>query len=1144
MRDHIRSVTVRAAAVWRRFSLVPDALAWLLALCLFPLASHAQDIPSKAQLIRPSAVTATGPRTSPFTPPTKDLFLTDAGPGLDTGCTYNSSPLNPLTIDIMVDRFVGDVDANGYLVNPTPFISAGIIPASVEILLPAYDIDYNGPAPPERDELLFNGQSLGLLTGDNNIWKLNSFRVDIRSIKFPARPALGAAPTPRANRVQIRIDTLSTDRWCMSVDWVALLLPIRPKLALQLDVVAANPVSSNAGLAITRIYEQRFDANCNVAEAIGPIAQYPFSGPARKGTGSLSGTASLKASLKACPAGSLASPEVVADWEVAGTSQRGSTSWTGTEGVVELTMPPAVGSYDAKLKFSLDNGQSVSVDRRLFVTHKPPTLASPRLNWYEKGTAWASGQTTETDVVAKVLSGLYGYGNAQWLYGYFPGKCSWDQLMANPLTCNYADCYVFSDVLSNISGVLGVGGLTPVRVAGSSGLGFLTTGSPSIDPKFRGNARPLGGVAYDKYLFSSHSLRKRGSVYYDATFNGQYATATAFIAANLNGSAGSDANGAYQGTAEGKRIYSRPGNVYDSWGRNDYAFLTISPYPLLAAAGGAMMLPVAASVSDLHFPGTAQFKAVDADGDGRADQLMVDVDVDVQQAGDYVVTARLESSGGLLISNRPALNSMQFTRADFSGSVVGRRIARLFFSGQQIRAARIDGPWRVVISANGMTSAAGSGSVVTPAFRAADFGERKVAFDSLFVVPLDADGNGKFESLRMTASLDVTSAGLYELRTDVSAGGNGLIAHTRLQMLAAGLQTVQLELPALAIARSGTDAPYDVAVELYDASGASLDSTSTRVVGVLASQFDTPVRLAGPAVEQLIDSDGNGLFDLLRVGLSLSAAVVGDMAIQARLTAANGASVDISSAARLGPTASSVNLDFPGALLRRLQMSSAYSIDLSFRSPVTLQEVDALSVPLRGVYLFSKFDSGEPPRTVALTGSRSDTGIDTNGNGLFERLSITLGVTLTQGGAYEWSARLVDRNGVELGFSNARASLAAGQTAISLQFDGRAIGVNGLDGPFFVRSLLVAGPAGANLVSPFAGETSAWSASRFEGFVSRLPADLNGDGVIDAKDLEAFNRALGSSAGDANYNRFADFDRDGRITLNDLRHFRSYYLRR
>jgi hypothetical protein len=190
---------------------------------------------------RVAAAAAT--RTSPFDPPTTDIFVTDSGAGLDTGCTFNDDPEHPLIISIVIDKFVGDVDANGYLVNPAPLISAGIIPAKVDIILPAYDIDYNG-SPPARDQILLNGQDLGLLTGDNNIWKLNTFGVDIQKIKFPSRPSAGGTVTPAINKVQINIDTLSSGRWCMSVDWVGLVIPIKPKLALDLKVI--------------RLYQKRF----------------------------------------------------------------------------------------------------------------------------------------------------------------------------------------------------------------------------------------------------------------------------------------------------------------------------------------------------------------------------------------------------------------------------------------------------------------------------------------------------------------------------------------------------------------------------------------------------------------------------------------------------------------------------------------------------------------------------------------------------------------------------------------------------------------------------------------------------------------------------------------------------------------------
>lgn len=1126
-------------------------LVWCIALvsAFLPTVLWAQDVMPGRQLAvpLPLAVTATGPRTSPFKPPTQDVFLTDAAAGLDTGCIFNSNPLNPLTINILVDRFVGDVDANGYLVNPTPLISAGIIPASVDLILPAFDIDYTGAAPPERDELLFNGQSLGFLTGDNNIWKLNTFRLDVRRIKFPARPAPGAALVPASNRVQIKIDVLSVNRWCMQVDWVALLLPVRPKLALDLDVVAGNPVTTNAGAPITRILEQRFDAACHVTQTVGAIGQYPFSGPALSGAGG-TGTARLRATIKACPDGSLGTPEVRADWSIGGTSRRGSTTWNGGSGTVEFTMPDAVGAYDATLDLTVNGSQSLSAVRRLYVTRRAPAIAENGVFLYEKATSWANGQVSDTGVIEQVMAGVYNYGGAAWRYGYFGpapnDKCSWIALMANPLACNYSDCYVFSDVLENMAGLLGVGGLVAIKEVGSLGLGFLTNGAPSLDPAFRGNAKPLGGAGYDRYLFSSHSLRLRGGVYYDATFNGRYATQNAFIFANRNTTAGVDAAGSWRGTVEGRRTYRRGGSVYDSWGRNDYAFLDSFPFAPLAALAGGVLVPTAAAAGGVNFPGTARYRPVDADRDGRYEHLAVDVDVDVIVPGSYGLLAQLESAGGLLIANRPADDSMLESGAEINAATAGRYTATVRFSGEQIRRAGIDGPWRVLIDANGETSAAGSTALTSPAFRAADFGERKLTLQSLQAIPVDADGSGRYELIRVSAQIDAKIAGNVRLRVNALGGGIDLASQTRTVALALGQQSVVVDLPAAEIARSGRDAPYDISLTVADLAGATLDAGNIRLVGLLAAQFESTVRVSGSLVEQLIDSDGNGLYDLLRVSADLRSPAARDVTIQARLVATNGAIVEASAAARLTPASQRISFDFPGALIRRQLMSSQYRLELSFRTPSTLQEMDAAAELLRGTYVYTQFDSGEPARTVSLTGTRSEVGFDTNGNGLFDSLRIDLGIETTVAGSYQWSGRLVDRNGQELGFASNSGSLVTGRGTLALQFGGRPIGVNGLDGPYFLRSLLVAGPNGANLVSPFAGETSALLASQFEGYVARLPGDINGDGVVDARDVEAFNRALGTSLGDANFNRFADLDRDGRVTLNDLRLLRSLLPRR
>jgi Dockerin type I domain len=1113
----------------------------------------AQDSKS-ASLSRPVLkLSATGPRSSPFNPPDKDVFLTDASPGLDTGCTFNTSPLNPLTIDVPVDRFVGDVDANGYLVNPAPLIAAGIIPASVDIVLPAFDIDFNGSPPPERDELLFNGQSLGLLTGDNNVWKLNSFRVDIRKIKFPSRPAPGAQPVPVNNRVQIRIDTLGVERWCTQIDWVALVLPIRPKLALDLDVVSGNPVVSDDGSRfITRIQEQRFDANCNVTTPIGPADDYPFSGPALTAGGG-AGSAKVRAKIKVCPEGSMKPPAVTADWSVDGTAKRGTLNWTGFEKEVEFGMPGAIGAYTAKLKLKLDNGQEISADRKLYVTRKAPLVANPRIHWYKKGVEWANGESAETSIVSKVRTGLYGYGRTSWKYGYISGgKCNWTGLMGNPLTCNYSDCYVFSDVLENISKTLGVGGMSAETVVGNNpgafwrflgwpGEPFLTTNSPSLDPAFPGSARPALGGAYNRYIFSSHSLLKRDGVFHDATFNKAYTTPRAFIVANFNSNYGTDSIGYYQDSDEGPRLYANadptPPVPYAAWGTYSYA---LTPPPPLPTPGANRMVAAAAAASLVAFPSVAAWRTPDANSDGRFDAVEVDVNVDILVGGRYAVIGRLQTPGGELVSNTPSFQSSQITRATVAGNA-GRAVMTLRFSGEQIRYASADGPWNLVLYANGQSGPAGTASLVTPAYKRSDFGERKALLRSLIATPIDADGSGKYELVRLNTEIDVLEAGPYQISATIVGAGSGLGAQTRQTMLSTGVQPISVDLPATAILRSGIDGPYEVTLNLSDMAQANLGSAQTVLQGYFANQFEGVVDVSPTLSEQAIDSNGNRLYDLLRVGADVKVRANRAALVYATLEGSNGASVaaEVGASFRTGP-AQRINLDFSGPQIRSLNMDSAYKLNLSFRDPSTFEEFDAVQLTLRGVYTYAQFDTSEPVRAIALTGTQTDRGIDTNGNSLFERLQVDLGVQLLNAGTYEWSGRLVDRNGVEIAFAVNRASLPAGTTALRLEFDGRAIGTNGFDGPYFLRSLLVAGPGGANLVSPYSGETSAWQARQFEGFAARAPGDINGDGSVDSRDVDAFNRAFGSTTGEPNYNRFADFDRDGRITLNDLRLFRRY----
>ncbi|MCA8949183.1 MAG: hypothetical protein KDE27_06760 [Planctomycetes bacterium] len=157
---------------------------------------------------------------SPFDPPecSDQVFIVDQAPGLDTGCTYRSG--GPLLFDIMVDRVVAVAGKTAQ-----DLVAAGLMEPTATLSMPAFDVDFNGAPPPERDRVSFNGHVVPteFLQGDNGIWRLNAFDIPVSWINFPSDPGNGNQPTPAANTIRIDIDVLSSsDRWCTSIDWAAL----------------------------------------------------------------------------------------------------------------------------------------------------------------------------------------------------------------------------------------------------------------------------------------------------------------------------------------------------------------------------------------------------------------------------------------------------------------------------------------------------------------------------------------------------------------------------------------------------------------------------------------------------------------------------------------------------------------------------------------------------------------------------------------------------------------------------------------------------------------------------------------------------------------------------------------------------------
>ncbi len=262
----------------------------------------------------------------------------------------------------------------------------------------------------------------------------------------------------------------------------------------------------------------------------------------------------------------------------------------------------------------------------------------------------------------------------------------------------------------------------------------------------------------------------------------------------------------------------------------------------------------------------------------------------------------------------------------------------------------------------------------------------------------------------------------------------------------------------------------------------------TVTVSQSGSEFDGAFNDAGH------DSNGNGLFEELRIEIGVDIDTEGEYAVTGLLKDSNGNIIDISTtSSTLGVGSHTVNLSFDGRLIFQNGVDGPYSIEQLVLTEITTQEqliVDFIAnAHTTSTHKPSDFERPE----IFLTGGSGDFGTDTDNNGLFDLLTVQTEVNLLKTDFYEWSAKLVDGNGNEIDFAGNSSTLNAGVVNIDFVFEGIKIGDNGVDGPFFVKDLLIFGRGGANLVANDVAATQAYEFSQFERSVTPPTADAGED---------------------------------------------------
>ena len=240
--------------------------------------------------------------------------------------------------------------------------------------------------------------------------------------------------------------------------------------------------------------------------------------------------------------------------------------------------------------------------------------------------------------------------------------------------------------------------------------------------------------------------------------------------------------------------------------------------------------------------------------------------------------------------------------------------------------------------------------------------------------------------------------------------------------------------------------------------------------------------IAGTFSDVGVDTNSNGLFDLVRVSIDLNVMDAGDHVVQVTLRPSGGPALTATAISPLTPGASSVPVDFTAQQLRDAGFDGPYAVELvevtlldPAQGPVIVDAEIDLGFTLG--YLLSELERD----SILITGQTLDTAFDDNGNGRFDRLVVSVEVDLLDAGSYSWSYKLATQSQQEIEFRAAAGNLAAGVQQLELTFTGATIGAFGANGPYLLTDLLLEGPGGVSVVETSLGQTAPYLASQFEG---------------------------------------------------------------
>ncbi|MBK8947222.1 MAG: T9SS type A sorting domain-containing protein [Ignavibacteriae bacterium] len=794
------------------------------------------------------------------------------------------------------------------------------------------------------------------------------------------------------------------------------------------------------------------------------------------------------------------------EWKVVGTNSKkaiegGIDRIIGKSGFLNVDFPQKIGMYDLKLKFKFKNNLNNNIGEQIislpfWISYDKPQIPTKKI-WLQKAIEWTQGiqmsNSIEYELAQKIMDGIYSKSGWQYNTSVF----QWFKLIEGSETYG-GNCVVMANIWLNLLKSLGVGGVSTVNVEGKvDNKGFMAI--PGIKafgslPSKNGNATKdyIFRPTHDRWVFHQHTFGQLGNTYFDPTFNITGNEKYFHVAHSIIGM--NPRMDFYITDAGGPTIQLNNYAFEEGWMAYTYKYETLRNNISLNRNE-----PVNAA-----FTGSFSEKLIDNNNDEIFDQLSGNVGVEITNPGKFMVTGYLRKDNRLITSQPYYASPVSWF--EIVGPQAGIIEVHPLFSGEKIFTEEMNGSYNIYLTLTDSTGAIIDTALFnTSTFNYQQFGELPARILSLYENAVDTNSDVFFDILKINAEIISNKTNQYLIQKSLFHQGQVLTSESESLILNSGNNLLDLSIGGKPIAISGFNGPFILSLQVSDMDGNQTAYHEIQTSNYVASQFNPPIaKIIGGNSDQGVDINSNGLFDTLRVSISVQTLNSGSYSILAWLMGENGENISLArSKGFIGIGMNDIELNFPGVNINNNQLDGPYKIGYA------IMYDDSSNLIFSGIdiyktqnYSASQFEEPET-QIISTTGTYSENSMDIDSDGLIDSLIVQIEVVPKDSGNVVAYGRLVDSKSETILWSYASKILKENIPQwINLQFDGRFI-YGGLEnGPYQLRDLQIyhSGDPEQTIYIPEACTTQTYKYTDFKktGVITGIIFDANDNPVANA----------------------------------------------